>query len=109
MATWSFVVRCVAPGGGLRAAVEADGQYPLDISQPRPAIGRITSLLTDAGLRSVRVDPGIEADSVTVMGRTEGEDEDSVRAAVEPLILGAIESEFVGIVVKGSWLGVESS
>ena len=108
MATWSFVVRCVAPGGGLRAAVEAGGQYPLDIAQPSPAIERIASFLTDAGLRSVRVDPGVEGDSVTVMGQTDGDGEDSVRAAVEPLILEAIETEFVGVVIKGSWLGAET-
>ena len=108
MGTWSFVVRCVSPGGGLRAAVAADGDYPLDISQPTPAIERIASFLTDGGLRSVRVDPGVEADSVTVMGQTEGEDEDSVRLAVESLIVEAIEIEFVGVEVKGSWLGMQT-
>ena len=108
MATWSFVARCVAPGGGFRGAVESDQQYALDISQPSPAIERIAAFLTDAGLRSVRVDPGVEADSVTVMGQTDGDDEDSVRAAVEPLILDAIETEFVGVVVKGLWLGMET-
>jgi hypothetical protein len=98
----------VAPGGGFWRAVEAEEQYPLDLPRPSPAIHRIASFLTDAGLRRVRVDPGVDAESVTVMGQTEGDDEDSVRASIVPLLLDAIESEFPGVVIKPLWLGMEA-
>lgn len=107
MATWSFILRCVVPGGGLRAAVASDKWHALDPSQPSPAIERIASILTTKGLWSVRVDHGAEPDTLTVMGHATGESEDAVRAAVEPLVVDAIETEFVGAAVKQAWLSRE--
>ena len=92
------------PGGGRRPTASTPSTSP----NQSPAVERIQSFLVDAGVRSVRVDPGIDVDSVTVMGQIEGDAEDSVRAAVVPLILEGLEMEFVGVVVKGLWLGMET-
>jgi hypothetical protein len=81
--------------------------HAIDASQPSPAIERIASILTAKGLWSVRVDHGAEPDTLTVMGHATGESEDAVRTVVEILVLNAIETEFVGAVVKQAWLSRE--
>ena len=108
MTTWGFILRCVVPGGELRSDVEADTQFPHDPSNPSPAMERIAAILVSQGLESVRVDHGVEQDTLTVMGNADGDTEDSVRAAVGLLVVDAIETEFAGAVVKQGWLSRET-
>jgi hypothetical protein len=56
----------------------------------------------------VRVDHGVDPGTLILQGFAVGETEEGVRRSVELLAVDAVETEFIGAVVKQMWLSQET-